>query len=740
MINDPKKIIQFIRSKSDHPMKMKELAKALSIKSSQYAKFRNVIKALIESGELVKLKRSRIGLADEMNVRVGKLSVTRGGAGYLICENEEVDTFISNSKLGVALDGDTVMVRLIGYYNDQPAGVVIKVVERAQRNIVGIYKKGRNFAVVIPDNKKIHRDIYIPEAESLEAKDGEKVVINITEWEDPYHNPEGKITERLGFPGQPGVDMLTIIKTYNFPQVFPDEVISDAEVASAKLGGEEFARREDLSDEPVYTIDPFDAKDHDDAVSVVKTDKGYTLGVHIADVAHYVEEGSELDKEAFKRGNSVYLPGTVIPMLPEILSNETCSLKPNRKRLAFSVIIDFDEKGKMLKWRIAETVIKSKAKLSYEEVQEYFDSGEVTDKIKQVKTNLNHARTLAKLLNQQRFKEGSLDFDLPEAKLIMNQKGEVLELGSKIRLESHRLVEEFMLIANQAVALEVFRKAQPFIYRVHDKPDFDRLQAFAALVKPIGYSFPVSKNMQPVQFARFLHEIKDSPESDFINDLLLRSMKKAVYQRENIGHFGLAFKHYTHFTSPIRRYPDLLVHRLLRLLKNGRYPLKVAKKVPSIIDLVGAHCSETERVAEAAEREAIKLKQMSFMAKHIGNHYSGVISGVTGYGFFVRLDNMGVEGMVRMSTIDDDYYAFDEKNYRIIGKRTGKVYRLSDKIKVGVLTVDVASAQMDLYVVDEKKKTAKKTTTAKQTTTPKDNTSPKKTFGRKKKINKKKRI
>ena len=688
-------------------MKMKELAKALSIKSSQYPKFRNVIKALIESGELVKLKRSRIGLADEMNVRVGKISVTRGGAGYLICENEEVDVFVSKTKLGVALDGDTVMVRLIGYEKDQPSGVVIKIVERAQRNIVGVFKKGRNFSVVIPDNKKIHRDIYIPQAESLDAKDGEKVVINITAWDDPYQNPEGKITERLGFPGQPGVDMLTVIKTYNFPQVFPDEVISEAEVASAKLGGEEFAKREDLSEEPVYTIDPFDAKDHDDAVSVVKTDSGYNLGVHIADVAHYVEEGSELDKEALKRGNSVYLPGTVIPMLPEILSNETCSLKPNRKRLAFSVMIDFDEKGKMLKWRIAETVIKSKAKLSYEEVQEYFNTGEVTDKIKRVKTNLNHARTLAKLLNQQRFKDGSLDFDLPEAKIIMNQRGEVLELGSKIRLESHRLVEEFMLIANQAVALEVFRKAQPFIYRVHDKPDFDRLQAFSALLKPIGYKFPISKNMQPVQFARFLDEIKDAPEADFLNDLLLRSMKKAVYQRENIGHFGLAFKHYTHFTSPIRRYPDLLVHRLLRQLGKGTYPARIAKKVPSLIDRVSAHCSDTERVAEAAEREAIKLKQMSYMAKHIGNHYEGVITGVTNYGFFVRLDNMGVEGMVRMSTIDDDYYAFDEKNYRIIGKRSGKVFRLSDKIKVGVMTVDVAAAQMDLYIVEDKKKSAK---------------------------------
>ena len=363
-------------------MKMKELAKALGIPNPLYNQFRNVVKSLISSGELVKLKRGRIGLASQMNIAVGKISITRGGFGFLMVEGDPNDIFLPPNSLLTALDGDKVMVRLTGIEKDRKVGTVIKIVERAKRNIVGLFQKGRNFSCVVPDNKKLHRDIYIPHSETLKAKDGEKVVVVITEWDDPYRNPEGKITERLGLPHQPGVDMLTIVKSYNYMMSFPDEVLAEAEEASAYLSDEEFTRREDFTRQAVYTIDPSDAKDHDDAVSVTKDDRGYTLSVHIADVAHFVTEGSELDKEAFERGNSVYLPGMVIPMLPEILSNDVCSLKPNRKRLAFSVVIKFDDTGKMLHWQFYDSVIKSKAKLSYEEVQHFFDTAEVSPKIR----------------------------------------------------------------------------------------------------------------------------------------------------------------------------------------------------------------------------------------------------------------------------------------------------------------------------------------------------------------------
>ncbi len=475
----PQEIIQFIKAKSDHPMKMKELSHALGLTSSDYASFRNAVKKLIASGELIKLKRGRIGIAEELNVRVGTISVAKGGFGFLMTEGIDDDLFIAQSKLLTALDGDKVMARIDGIEGGRQTGTVIKIIERGIRNIVGLFQKSPTFSFVVPDNKKIQRDIYIPTKLSIKAKDGQKVVCVITEWDDPNRNPEGEITEILGFPGQPRVDMLAVIKSYDLPEAFPEEVLDEAEIESAKLDEITVDERIDLTKECIYTIDPEDAKDHDDAISVIKLEKGFRLSVHIADVSHYVTEGSELDKEAFKRGNSVYLPGMVVPMLPEVLSNNICSLKLNKKRLAHSVSIDFDKRGKMLNFSFSDTLIKSNAKLSYEDVQEYFDSGEVTAKIRKVKENLDTARELANILTYKRISDGSLDFDLPESNIILNKNGEVIDLAAKIRLESHRLVEEFMLAANQAVALHLFRNAQPFLYRVHEKPDSDRLQEFS---------------------------------------------------------------------------------------------------------------------------------------------------------------------------------------------------------------------------------------------------------------------
>ncbi|MFH2049710.1 MAG: ribonuclease R, partial [bacterium] len=666
-----KKILAAIKKQSSHPMKMKELAKALNIPQNLYTQFRIVVKSLIVTGDLIKLKRGRIGLPEEMDMIIGEISLTRKGVGFVPVESEEEDILIPPLSLGTALDGDKVMVRLTGMSAGRQAGVVVKVVERSGRNIVGIFHVGQHFAYVSPDNVRIHRDIYIPAAEVNEAKEGQKVVCKLIEWEDSNQNPVGKVTDVLGFPEDPGVDLLTVIKNFNLPEEFPQNVLNEAELQTSKNIDDELSNRLDLSNECIYTIDPFDAKDHDDAISIEKDKNGYKLGVHIADVSFWVEPGTELDKEAFLRGNSVYLPGKVIPMLPEILSNDVCSLKPNRKRLAFSIFINFDLKGNMLSWKLADSVIKSQAKLAYEEVQDFYDNKELKpqtqSKIKKTANSLTLARELASILSNKRFAEGSLDFDLPESKIILNDKGEVLELGNKVRLESHRLVEEFMLVANKAVALEVFRKGQQMIYRVHDRPDKEKLENFSAMMSRLGYKFPVSDNTKPNDLARFLIKVKGKPEEEFINELMLRSLQKAVYQRKNIGHFGLAFKHYSHFTSPIRRYPDLLVHRLLRASKDGKYPPEFAKRIPAIIDNVGKHCSDTERLAEKAEREAIKIKQASYMAKHVGDVFKGVISGVMPFGFYVRLDGLGAEGMVRVSTIDDDYYHHDEKNYSLIG-------------------------------------------------------------------------
>jgi ribonuclease R len=683
-------------------MKMKELARALDIPQEEYQKFRKTIKALLATGELVMLKRNRIGLPEELNVAVGTVQITRSGTGYLIREGKDIDLMLPPDAIGTALDGDKVMVRLTGHINGREAAAVIKVLERAPRNIVGVFRKTKTMLYVQPDNPRIHRDIYIPPDLTLGAEDGEKVVSQLVAWDDPHLNPEGKIIERIGFPGEPGVDMLTVIRGFGLPTEFPAQVLEEAERAAAALDDVDTADRLDLTKELVYTIDPEDAKDHDDAVSVERNELGYKLGVHIADVAHFVQEGSELDLEAFRRGNSVYLPGMVIPMLPEALSADTCSLKANKRRLAHSATIQFDTKGKMLSWTLHDTVIRSRAKLSYEEVQQFFDSGTADAKLEKVAENLKVARELATLLTKRRFSEGSLDFDLPEAKIVMNNKGEVLELGHRVRLESHRLVEEFMLAANRAVAIEMVRAAKPFLFRVHDKPDLEKLETFSQLMTRLGYKFPVSPNMKPVQIARFLDSIKNIPEEEFINELLLRSMKKAVYQRENIGHFGLAFTHYTHFTSPIRRYPDLMVHRLLRRQRTGQYTPAFSKRVESLIDHICKHCSESERTAESAERQAIKVKQVTFMANRLGEEYNGVISGVTAYGFFVRLENMGVEGLVRMSAIDDDYYLYDEKNYCIIGRRKNRKFRLGDAVRVGVQSVNTVRAEIDLFLPELK--------------------------------------
>ena len=693
-------ILQFIKSETSRPMRFKELARAMQVSQEEYPSFRRLVNRLITDGSLVRLKRGRIGQAEQLDMAVGTMSINRSGRGFLEIEGVEQDIMILEGGLLTALDGDRVMVKLLGERSGRPSGVVTKVLERSDSNIVGVVRKKEELLFVHPDNPRIHRDISIARHDSLHAQEGEKVVVKLTSWDDPHTNPYGRITERIGRPTAPGVDMLAIVKSYNLPEGFSDEVMSQAEKAAALDLSKEIARRTDLTRECIYTIDPFDAKDHDDAISISRTPQGYRLGVHIADVSFYVNEGSALDAAALERGNSVYLPGMVIPMLPEVLSNDVCSLRPNRRRLAHSVIMDFDRHGKVLGWRIMDTVIRSQAKLSYEEVQDFFNGQTATPAARRVADSLLLARELATLLTRQRALEGSLDFDLPEAKIILNKQGEVLELGDKVRLESHRLIEEFMLAANRAVAFEAFNTDQPFLYRVHGKPAMAKLTAFSEMMARLGHTFHASEHIKPIQYARFLQQIKGRPEEDFINELMLRSMQKALYQGENIGHFGLAFTHYTHFTSPIRRYPDLLVHRLIRRLKGGKYPAAFARRVSGLIDRVSRHCCETERAAEAAEREGVRTKQVSFMARHVGDEFEGVISGTVSYGFFVRLTNLGAEGMVRLSSVDDDYYHYDEKQYRIIGRHTGRIFRMGDPIKVVVDSVKTELNEINLTLAE----------------------------------------
>jgi ribonuclease R len=460
-------------------------------------------------------------------------------------------------------------------------------------------------------------------------------------------------------------------------------------------------RRLDLRQKLCCTIDPIDAKDHDDAVSLEILPKGnFLLGVHIADVSYYVREDSAIDKEALVRGTSVYLPDRVIPMLPEKLSNQICSLRPNEDRLTYSCILELDPQGRTVKYEIKETIIRSKAKLNYEEVQKYFDTGEISESIRGVESHLTRMLELSKMLFKNREKEGSLDFDLPEAKVVYDKEGHILDIFEVARLESHRLIEEFMLLANQTVALQVSRMSVPFVYRVHDKPDDEKMQQFREMVDRLGYKASLGHPITPKRLQTFLKKIKGTPEEELIDELLLRSLKKAVYQMENIGHFGLAFTHYTHFTSPIRRYPDLIVHRLLKELEQGRYPVKRHKDLVQRLPKICQIASDRERVADEAEREALKVKQVEFLKDKVGEVFPGMVSGVMNFGFFVRLEKSLADGLVRYASMDD-YFYFDERNYQAVGKRSKKKFRLGDKVMVRLVRVDATANQIDFALVEE---------------------------------------
>lgn len=699
-LKSAKWILEFIRGNSDRPMKLKELARSVGVKSSEYARFRSVVKKLLDEGKLIKLKRGRIGLPDQMALITGTLSITRSGFGFVACDGGDEEIFIAARDLLTAFDGDRVMARLkpkIGFKGKRE-GVILEVVERRTKRLVGRFRKARGYCYVVPEEARVGRDIYVIKGQTGHARDGEMVVIDLEPWVDPALNPEGRVIERLGQSGERGVDTLTIIRRFELPTEFPREVQVEAEEVAADWTGE-MKKRRDLTGLTLFTIDPADARDFDDAVSLEIIDGNYRLGVHIADVSHFVRSNTKLDREAFDRGTSVYFPDRVVPMLPEKLSNDVCSLRPNRKRLAFTIFIDFNPQGRVLGHELFPSVIKSRARLTYDEVQEFFDGDQPSERIARVTEELTALRRLARILYKRRYEDGSLDFDLPEAKIIMDKKGNVVEIGNRVRTESHRLVEEFMLAANREVALHFFRDALPILYRVHERPDMERLEAFAHLVRGFGYRFSVSPQMPTRDFARFLGKVKGKPEEELINELMLRSMKKAIYQPANIGHFGLAFKHYLHFTSPIRRYPDLLVHRLLKQIKNGAYPVRLAQKLGVVLTNVGEQTSLLERRAMVAEREAVKAKQVDYMSGRLGEEYEGVISGIIGFGFFVRLIGPGCEGLVRMSTLDDDYYLYDEAGYRMVGRRKGKVYRLGDKVRVGIMRVNVEAREIDLFVV-----------------------------------------
>ena len=711
---DKTDILNFMAEKSYYPLKTRELARGMKIPEAVYGSFRRTIRLMLREGLIVKIRKNRLGLPAKLNLAVGKLQVSKSGFGFVESEDDVLDEgpaphskeiYISPDDLGTALHGDRVVVRVSGKRSGKNnEGEVIKILERGKQVIVGTYRHGKHFDYLQPDDRRFTRDIYL--TVPGEAKEGQKVVVALEEWQDKYLNPEGKVVEVLGYPDDPGVDILTLIREYQLPAGFPEEVIGETDKLKVEISAAEYRQRLNLRNRICFTIDPFDAKDHDDAVSLEKLkNENYLLGVHIADVSYYVKENSALDKESLLRGNSIYLADRVIPMLPEKLSNRICSLRPQEDKLTYSCLMEIDSKGKIISYRIEESTICSQARLNYDEVQAFFDTGKTGKNLSGLGEILKEMLKLSQLLHKNRLASGSLDFDLPEAKVVIDKEGKVLDIFKQERLESHRLIEEFMLLANQCMAEYVSSLKVPFLFRVHDLPDTEKLESFSEFVSTLGYNFHLSKNenVTPKKIQRFLKSVEGTPQEELINEQLLRSLKKACYQPENIGHFGLAFSHYTHFTSPIRRYPDLLVHRLLKELKETRrYSAERSKYLQKRLPVIGRLTSERERLADEAEWESIKLKQIEFLKGKLGEVYSGVISGTLPFGFFVRLDQLLAEGLVRLSLLEDDYYIFEEKNKRFVGRHTRKKYRLGDRVKVQLIRVDKEERKIDFRLVSEK--------------------------------------
>jgi ribonuclease R len=698
------KILEFMSQVAYRPVKLRELAKNMKISEEEYGVFRRTVRCMLRDGLLVKVKRGRIGLPDKLNLVVGNLISAKNGYGFVVPEDKSEDVYIKAEDIGTALHGDKVVVRLYGRRRGPTReGTIIKILKRARTNLVGTYHHGKFFNFVEPDDRRIQRDIYVNLVNSQEAQDGQKVLVSMEEWIDPHLGPEGKIVEILGYPDDPGMDILTLIKDYGLPLSFPEEVQNEVEELDKKIGKKELADRVDFRNKNCFTIDPSDAKDHDDAVSLERKANGnYLLGVHIADVSHYVKENSALDCEALKRGNSIYLVDRVIPMLPEGLSNDLCSLKPHRNRLAYSCLLELDPDGELVKYQIVESAIQSKAKLNYDKVQKFFDGGKSTARLKGLEDDLLEMKRLSQKLLEKRIERGSLDFDLPEAKVVLGKDGKVQEIFEVARLESHRLIEEFMLLANQTVAKHVSRLGVAFLYRVHEEPDTEKMQAFSDFVATLGYSFKFSGRIPPKKIQRFLKSVEGKPEEELVNEILLRSLKKACYQPQNIGHFGLAFSHYTHFTSPIRRYPDLLVHRLLKEIENKKYTFERQNQLLHRLPRIGEITSQTERLADEVERESIRIKQIEYMEGKLGEEYEGLISGVVPFGFFVRLDVLLAEGLVRVSSLEDDYYIYDEKRQRWVGRHNKKIFKLGDRVKVIVVKVDKEKREIDFILANRK--------------------------------------
>jgi ribonuclease R len=695
-------MVRFMSDATYRPLKPKELARELEIAQKHYGPFRALLRDMLHSGEIIRLRRGRLALPAKLDLIRGRVHAHRRGFAFVVPEDGSTDLYIDPDHVKTAMHDDIVLVQKLSQsYRGRPEGRIVRVVQRGRPKVVGTFRQGRHFAFVVPEDERLPRDIYIAPGHTGGAEPEQIVVVDLAAWDDPARAPEGRVSEVLGNADDPGVDVLTIIHEHGLELHFPAAVETEADAFPARVPRRELERREDCRELAVVTIDPHDAKDHDDALSAQRLDDGhFEVGVHIADVSHYVQPATALDREALLRGTSVYLVDRVIPMLPERLSADLCSLRSGVDRLALTCFLQLDAQARLVSYRLAETVVRSAADLSYEQVQDYYDTGKINRGHQRLKDPLDILLALSKQLNAKRLKAGSLDFDLPESKIELHADGSVKAIHELARLASHRLVEEFMLLANRTVARDLQTAGIPVLYRVHDKPDREKLERLAEFATSLGYRFKTGPDIRPHHLQKLLEQVRGRSEEGLLNEVLLRTMAKAVYQPENIGHFGLAFDRYVHFTSPIRRYPDLTAHRAIKRKLAGELSAEWTREQKKSLAQVGRHTSERERVAMEAERDSVRIKQIVFMESQLGETFGGLISGVRTFGFFVRLDRILVDGLIPIGSLDD-YYHVDEEKYVARGRSAGRTFRLGDAVTVQVVRVDPVSKQVDFRLMPE---------------------------------------
>jgi len=694
------KVLGFLQDAAKMPLNFEELSVILGVPESDRGKLSDILQRLTDEGKIIKTKRGRYSALKNLGLVRGKFTANERGFGFVIAEDGGEDVYISREDRNCALHHDIVLVSLFGGISgNRRSGRVEKIISRSDEPVVAEFTKRRKICFAVPDSKKIGNDIYIAEKDSLCAKDGDKVVVKITRWDNPRKNPEGKVIEILGKKTDLGMDILSVAKEHGLRTEFPPKVKNEALLVSQSVENCDLSDRLDLRSKLIITIDGEDAKDLDDAVSLEMKENGnFLLGVHIADVGHYVKYKSLLDKEAFKRGTSVYLTDRVIPMLPTELSNGICSLTPDADRLTLSVFMEIDEKGEVVRYDIKESVINSKKRMTYSSVTAICEGDkELCEKYSDVYDMLILMEKLKCILHAKRVKRGSVDFDFPETKVILDEKGKPIDVRKyEITLSNH-IIEEFMIVANETVAEHMFWLNVPFLYRVHEAPDDDKIAALSEFIAILGYSIKrTNGKIHSKEFQKLAQKIKGTKAERIVSTMMLRSMQKAKYTHENMGHFGLSSKFYSHFTSPIRRYPDLVIHRIIKDSLRGK-TLQESQELNDFVKKAGIQATDAEITAMEAERDCRDMLMAEYMENFVGEEFVGIISSITSFGMFVELENT-VEGFVSLTDMHDDYYIFDDKTKTLHGRSGMMELKIRDEVEIVVIKADKDSRRIDFAV------------------------------------------